>query len=310
MAAPALASIPATDGGGATATEALREIQLAELRLLYAFDKFCCEHQLVYWIDGGTLLGAVRHGGFIPWDDDIDIVMPRADMQRLAVLARSGLPAGMQLDVAESERDADYNVPCRVRDTHSSIIETQSAVHRGRGLFVDIFPADNFHAGGPKRALEVALKFIYRNLLKIHQPQPRIGPLNPIRWVHVMLRLCRPVLTPEAPAKAWRELMRRRVIRSRFQQAGTGDIGYGFDVRWTRIFRRTDIFPLQRLRFETIEVSAPANPDGVLRVFYGPDYMIPLPPSKRPASHFGRVIFDIGPDEDSEGADGGGISRP
>lgn len=65
----------------------LRACQLKQLSILEEMDRICQKHHLTYWLDGGTLLGAVRHGGFIPWDDDIDIGMPLADMQKFIEVA-------------------------------------------------------------------------------------------------------------------------------------------------------------------------------------------------------------------------------
>ena len=68
----------------------LDQIKVLEVEILDAFDAFCNKHQITYWIGYGTLLGAVRHKGFIPWDDDIDLVMPETDYYRLIELINAG----------------------------------------------------------------------------------------------------------------------------------------------------------------------------------------------------------------------------
>ena len=69
----------------------LREIQLAELEILIEFDRICKLHNLKYSLAAGTLLGAIRHKGFIPWDDDIDVCMPRPDYEKFIELFRSSV---------------------------------------------------------------------------------------------------------------------------------------------------------------------------------------------------------------------------
>ena len=70
----------------------LRQCQLKQLGILEEIDRICRKHDISYWLDGGSLLGAVRHGGFIPWDDDIDIAMSLADLERFKSVAPKELP--------------------------------------------------------------------------------------------------------------------------------------------------------------------------------------------------------------------------
>ena len=84
----------------------LTEIQRIELDLLLNLDRVCSRHKLRYYIDGGTLLGAVCYDGFIPWDDDIDIKMPRPDYEKLLTLQKD-FPEHVCLDVPRP-RKCDY----------------------------------------------------------------------------------------------------------------------------------------------------------------------------------------------------------
>ncbi|WP_168734363.1 LicD family protein [Pseudothauera nasutitermitis] len=270
----------------------LRGIQFIELRMLKIVDYICTKHGLVYWLDGGTLLGAVRHGGFIPWDDDVDIVMPRRDFDRFMEVARKELPSDLEIDPATGIIESDYSVPCRIRDKYSRIVDTQSPVHEQRGLFIDVLPCDDFHRSNPMLMMDLMCKSIYRNLLKIYMPPSR-GAFRPVAIaINRILQLLAPVITAETPIKVFRAFSRKFLIKSKFRESGNGNPGYGFDVRWTRVFKRDHIYPVERIVFEGSEFFAPKNPDGVLRVFYGDEYMTPHPPSKRSAKHFSSVILD------------------
>ena len=89
----------------------IRPLQLRILKILLAVDKVCKEHGLRYYIMAGTMLGAVRHKGFIPWDDDLDIGMPRADYDLLSLIPRNGFPSLMRLSAQKMIRIIHYLLP-------------------------------------------------------------------------------------------------------------------------------------------------------------------------------------------------------
>ena len=121
----------------------LREVQLEELNLLKDFDKFCKKYNLKYSLCYGTLIGAARHKGFIPWDDDIDVCMPRPDYERLLTLKEHYDHDGLELiaNPINHSLDATYaaiinkNIPCE--NTYSNTL-------RSKYLWIDIFPVDGF----------------------------------------------------------------------------------------------------------------------------------------------------------------------
>ena len=123
----------------------LAEIQAREYELLKQFDAYCKRHGLTYCLCGGTLLGAVRHKGFIPWDDDIDLMMPRADYERLRDLAR-GEPVSDCLRV-RYPGDAGYPYGfMKAVDARTVVYERNITRDEQRaGLALDIFPLDRMY---------------------------------------------------------------------------------------------------------------------------------------------------------------------
>lgn len=128
----------------------LKTIQRLETNILKVVVAACERHGLTYFISGGTYLGAVRHGGFIPWDDDIDIALPRRDYERLLRVLPSELPDYYEL--ATYETKVDYNYLCaQVWDKRVSITLTEYDEPVEQPIWIDLFPLDGAPAPGPRR---------------------------------------------------------------------------------------------------------------------------------------------------------------
>ena len=119
----------------------LRKLQLTELKILTEFDRLCRKHNLRYYIVGGTLIGAVRHGGFIPWDDDIDVSMPREDFKKLLKIAESEFTSGYFLQTRKTDKCSFYYAKLRKNGT---CFREEKFEHMDfhKGIFMDIFPLD------------------------------------------------------------------------------------------------------------------------------------------------------------------------
>ena len=115
----------------------MNELQKVLLKQLEKFHEFCEKNGLKYFIIGGTLLGAVRHKGFIPWDDDIDVGMPRKDYERLISIKRELFPVGYQLIVGTERREHVY--------LYSKSVNNNTTIVEGKiveGVYIDVFPFD------------------------------------------------------------------------------------------------------------------------------------------------------------------------
>ncbi|MEG0419187.1 LicD family protein, partial [Gordonibacter sp.] len=124
----------------------LRKLQLVELEILRDIDAVCRTHGIVYFLDSGSALGAVRHGGFIPWDDDIDLGMLRADYERFLEVAPRALGDGYV--VADPRKRTDQAGMFAKVWKRGTKFFTEETIDAGieQGIFVDIFPYDPLHS--------------------------------------------------------------------------------------------------------------------------------------------------------------------
>ena len=120
--------------------EETREMQRIILGILEAIDKVCRKHNLQYFMIAGTMLGAVRHHGFIPWDDDADVALPRHDYEVLLAHANEWLPE--EYELVDYEKDSHYPYQfARIQDKRTTYILRRSFKFLG-GIPVDVFPID------------------------------------------------------------------------------------------------------------------------------------------------------------------------
>ena len=105
----------------------IRRVQLTQLRILQDFMKFCEEHNLRYFIAGGALIGVMRHKGFIPWDDDIDVSMPRPDYDKFVSL-KENFPNGYSLTNHETDKNWQFNFSQFVDDTSEIILHFNGSI--------------------------------------------------------------------------------------------------------------------------------------------------------------------------------------
>lgn len=120
--------------------DSLQRLQAIERDIVAVIDKICRENDIEYFIDGGTCLGAVRHGGFIPWDDDVDLGMPKADYDRFCAIAPELLPAGYSLHTSTNTTGFSGLWAKVFKDGTRFIDDNALEAGCEQGAFVDIFP--------------------------------------------------------------------------------------------------------------------------------------------------------------------------
>ena len=118
----------------------IEEVKKMNLDILSVVADFCEKNGLRYWLYYGTLIGAIRHNGYIPWDDDIDIAMPRPDYEKF--LKTFNQTSGSLYKVIEDRISIGYHTPFAKVHNPETIIESEFSDEMAFGVFIDIFPFD------------------------------------------------------------------------------------------------------------------------------------------------------------------------
>lgn len=240
--------------------EHLRAMQEAELDILRHVAALCQRHGIAYWLDSGTLLGAIRHGGFIPWDDDIDICMPLTDVPRFIEVAQHELPP--HLFVQAPQTDPSMRLPiCKVRNLNSLIVEGGDDFSRpyAKGLYIDIFPMLPWPTLPYKLSKRLAKGYCRANAILQAQHTYSWRSVAELFYFGTKRALL---------GAAWRLAC---VVRpsDKFYSNTLNNSGNG-----NRHLRST-IFPLGTVQFEGETFSAPADCDTYLRDLFGEYHTLP-----------------------------------
>lgn len=137
----------------------LKEIQDESFKILLTFKKICEENNFKYWLGYGTLLGAIRHDGFIPWDDDIDVQMPREDYERFVEYCITNKQQLLPLELHHYKTNKKYIYPIARFSNSSFYIDYKDTKEYGLGTFIDIYPMD-FADANNEKFLKIRSKYL------------------------------------------------------------------------------------------------------------------------------------------------------
>lgn len=255
----------------------LNEIKQIELQLLKRFDGFCRQHGIRYFLSNGTLLGAVKYNGFIPWDDDVDVLVPREDYDRLIAI----FPDGDGARLVSYERDPEYLFPfAKLCDT--STVKEEGGLNNGivLGVNMDVFPLDAWNDDLKKarrEAKQIRRQMLFLGLTK----RERADSKNRIKYMikTVLMRHCK--------KKGGRHYIKRiSDLCSRRAEKGARYLGC---KAWC-IYGEREIIPADvfedtvEIGFEDERFPAPIGYDAYLRSLYG-DYRKDPPVEKQKTHH-------------------------
>lgn len=248
----------------------LRRQQLRMLEMLKKFDSFCKENGIVYWLSSGTLLGAVRHKGFIPWDDDLDVEMYKKDYQKLISL-RKKLQRETGMILQDHLSDPEYIAPyAKLRDLDSELHEIHyNDIHyRYRGIYIDIFIRDK--TSKLTTFISHGCQYFSYNFTRIRNDKVR-KYLKKSLW-GTMHSLIFPILN-------WGDKLFYHSEKYRYVK-GSGFYDY---------ILHNEVFPLKDIVFEGSKFPAPKEEAIYLRRMYG-NYMM-LPSFNDLHNHYAKIVF-------------------
>ena len=256
--------------------EKMKRIWAAQIEVLAEVDRICQRNGIQYFADSGTLLGAVRHKGFIPWDDDTDIAMKRRDYQRFVEIASKELPKEWRLDHPLLRKSWKYSFS-RVLNG-SKIRFDKEYMERFHGcpyvVGVDIFPIDNLPESEEEReVIFPILKAILSTIYAIRHGKKEAAE-------DAMLSIeetCRVKLDREGDVRLqlWQLFEKMSTLYQEWEVKELVQIIWWMDLNRPYFFKKEWYEKSILMPFENIMIPVPGDYDQVLRVMYGDDYMTP-----------------------------------
>ena len=249
----------------------LRRMQMRMLDILIEIDKVCKRHNIRYWLSSGTLIGAIRHDGFIAWDDDLDIEMMREDYLRLMKVLPTELPEWLALQ--DNNTDPNYfYFYAKVRDRHSRIEENNAYDRhfKEKGIFVDIFPLEK-----QPKWIHILSEKTFGHAYKIWRTSK--DDAKSMKCVRRFFNINNRLIYP--------------LLRLMCRLSGCKTITSGLGIPFHNPRFEQDIFPLTTHIFEGRAFPVPDDSDHLLRCIYG-DYM-QLPDIGNITPHTLTIKFDV-----------------
>lgn len=262
-----------------------KEIQQTGIRLLRKLQEVCSKNHLRYFAFYGTLLGAIRHEGFVPWDDDIDIVMPREDYDKLIEIADEFLADGFFLQTPENDEQCFYGGYAKLRDSNTSAIEILHWDKQcNQGIAMDIMPLDKCYAEESKNNKLQQNILLYQRMIfaKTYPEESQLRDMDENEF-SLYKKLAEPFSRKELCQKlkelltSCKEDTHRVTVLSRY-------------IFWKyQTYNESDFDNKIERKFESIYIDIPGNYDDILKMGYKNYMTWPKPEDRR--SHHINVLF-------------------
>lgn len=265
---------------------AMKRIWKVELDIVEAFVRICEKYGLHYSLAGGNLIGAYRHGGFIPWDDDIDVDMVREDYDKFLAVAQSELPQGYFLQTAKTDHGRVVNI-AQIRNSKTACIDphwTDLGVVFNSGVGIDIFPIDGVPAG---KLRYLFTKWTVRIVQSLHYNSQIRKNFGLKGWLkrHLAKVICSVVGFDNLyELREW-ALRRNKLSDCKM----CGEFGYAISMRNPKLIWPTRCYASYvDIKFEYLTLKAAVGYDEMLTCQYG-DWRTPV----KGAGDHGELYFDL-----------------
>ncbi len=273
--------------------EILRKIQHCELEILKAVVSLCERHNLRYWLAYGTLLGAVRHHGFIPWDDDIDIYMTVQDLKKFVKYAKEELKDDFFIQCPITEKKTHWMF-CKVRKNGTRLLETNEQIRNDfhQGIWIDVFPL--VPVSDSRAIQDYQIKNFFR-LQKMRGFYPQYSGNHSIKE---LIKHLYELIVKVSEVLLWKiNIMLGQITKSsNYLAIGTEYIA-AFPERLRKkerlfiskkMIQETKVYSFEGLLFTSMEDS-----NKYLTQFYGADYMTPKKNSIHAETYDNCIIPDM-----------------
>lgn len=264
----------------------VKKIWKIEIDMLQNLLQVCKNNNLRIIVYSGTLLGAVRHSGFIPWDDDLDVALPRADFDKLLQIAENEFKAPLFFQTAlnDSKYFFDY---ARLRNSNTTgIIKWNMSHDYNNGIYIDIYPLDGYIENKAKLKIQLAKKEVLKQFLACYYADDTYVSRKS-KWMVKMISRIAHIKSYEWWYKKYVDNLSKYTGKTiRLSQ-----IHDEYSVIKKYWCLESDLDDVIYLPFENIEVPVPANYDEILTHMYG-EYMEFPPEEERGKWHENKIIFD------------------
>ena len=266
--------------------ETLRQLQQKELESLIYFDKFCKEYELKYFLLGGCVIGAIRHNGFIPWDDDIDVMKPRRDYERMLRLWKT-YESNERFLMLNTDGDTfTGNCFATLVDTSATMVkENQKDIDVPHGIVTDVFPLD----GCPDGKLQRYMQYYHAMMYSLYMTE--VVPTNHGMFVKligsILLKL---VPSRQRRTKIWKKHERKMTRYSFNTHEKCTELCAGPHYMTNEYPQRAFADVIYH-DFEGMQFPIPQGYDTYLKMAFG-NYM-ELPPEDKQVPHHDLLALDL-----------------